>query len=78
MKYRIAISGVGAVASAVAAVFWWRASWVELHDQLEAFISDLHRAGELNSIAALAACVGAVCGFILFACEWRDARSASK
>ena len=52
----IIAAGLVAVASLVAAVFWFMASLVEVRPDLEAIVSDMHRVSELNAYAATALC----------------------
>ena len=42
-------AGFIAVASLVAAVFWFMASLVEVRPDLEAIVSNMHRVSELNA-----------------------------
>ena len=62
----IIAAGLVAVASLVAAVFWFVASLVEVRLNLEAIVSDMHRVRELNTYAVTAATAAALCSIFLF------------
>ena len=59
----IIAAGLVAVASLVAAVFWFMASLFDVRLDLEAIVSDMHRVSELSAYAATAA---ALCSKFLF------------
>ncbi len=67
MSFNVLISGIGAFAALVAAVFWIWSSRVHIPDNIDTFIPALQRASQLSSVAAIAAAVAAICGAILFA-----------
>lgn len=62
----ILVAGLAALASLVAAVFWFMASLVEVRPDLEVIVADMHRVSELNAYAATAAAVAALCSIFLF------------
>ena len=51
----ILVAGLAAVASLVAAVFWFMASLVEVRPDIAVIVADMHRVSELNAYAAAAA-----------------------
>ncbi len=67
MSINIAVSGLGAGASVMAAIFWLWASLGSVPDNQDTFIAALQRASYLNSFAAGAASVAALCATVLFA-----------
>ncbi len=67
MSINTAVSGLGVMASVVAAFFWLWASLVTVPDNIDTFIAALQRASYLNSFAAGAASVAALCATVLFA-----------
>ena len=62
----IIAAGLVAVASLVAAVFWFIASLVDVWPDLEAIASDMHWVSELIAYAATAASAAALCSKFLF------------
>ena len=62
----VIVSGIGAVAVLVAAVFWFWASKVEVPNNIDTFIDVLKKISRLNANAALTAMVGAICALVLF------------
>ena len=67
MSINIAVSGLGAGASVMAAAFWLWASLPSVPDNQDTFIAALQRASRLNACAAGAAAVAALCATVLFA-----------
>ena len=65
-------AGFIAVASLVAAVFWFMASLVEVRPDLEAIVSDMHRVSELNAYTATVGTAGALCSIFLFVYSIRN------
>ena len=59
------VGTVGSIAAILAAFFWLRASSVHVPDDIDNIISALQSASQLNSYAARAASVAAVCGLIV-------------
>lgn len=68
----IIAAGLVAVASLVAAVFWFMASLVEVRPDLEAIVSDMHRVSELNAYAATAVTAATLCSTLLFIHDIRN------
>lgn len=68
--FLVGVRLAGLFAVLAAAGFWFSASAGGLPDNLDTFLPALQHASRLNSYAALAAGVGAICGLILFAEEW--------
>ena len=66
MGINTAVSGLGVVASVVAASFWLWASRVTVPDNIDTFIAALQRASRLNSYGAAAASMAALCAAFLF------------
>ena len=67
MLCNLVITGIGAVAALVAAVFWLWASLVSVPADMDTFIGELQRASRLNAKGAAAAFVAALCATFLFA-----------
>ena len=61
------VSGLGVVASVLAASLWLWASLVPVPDNIDTFIGALQRASRLNAFGAGAAAVAAICAALLFA-----------
>ncbi len=61
------VSGLGVVASVMAASLWLGASLVPVPDNIDTFIGALQRASRLNAYGAAAAAVAALCATLLFA-----------
>ena len=59
------VGTVGSIAAGLAAIFWFWASSVHAPDDIDNFISALQWASRLNSYAAAATGVAAVCGMIV-------------
>lgn len=59
------VTGLGAFAALLAAIFWLWASLIQVPDNIDTFISVLQRIGRMNAYGALAASVGAICGLIV-------------
>ncbi len=60
------ITGIGAVAAGVAAIFWFWASIATVPDNIDTIIVELQWISRLNAYAAMAAGIGAVCGLVQF------------
>ncbi len=67
------VGTVGGIAAVTAAVFWFWASSVHVPDDIDNFISVLQWVSRLNSYAAFATGVAAVCGMIVL---WFGRQSA--
>ena len=63
----VLVSGIGVVASLLAAFFWLWASLVTIPDNQDTFIAALQSASRLNAYGALSACVAAASAAFLFA-----------
>ena len=73
----ILVAGLAAVASLVAAVFWFLASRVEVRHDIDVIVADMQRVSELNADAAGSAAVAALCSIFLFVHGvWKRGRSA--
>ena len=68
----IIADGLVAVASLVAAVFWFMASLFDVRLDLEAIVSDMHRVSELNAYAATIGTAAALCSIFLFVYSIRN------
>ncbi|MEE8284089.1 MAG: hypothetical protein V3R63_03785 [Alphaproteobacteria bacterium] len=60
------ISGLGAAAALLASGFWFRASILEVPDNIDTFIGALQRISRINACGGLSATVAAICGATLF------------
>ena len=60
------ISGFGAVAALFAAGFWFRASILEVPDNIDTFIGELQRISRINACGGLSATVAAIRGATIF------------
>jgi hypothetical protein len=60
------VCAIGLIASALAAVLWFRASLVEVPNNVNAIAGELQRIGRLNAWGAFAASVAAVCAAYTF------------
>lgn len=58
------LGGVGVVATALAAIFWFWASVIEVPDNIDTFIAALQHVSRVNALGATAAGVAAVCAAI--------------
>jgi hypothetical protein len=58
------IGGVGVMAAALAAFFWFWAPVIEVPDNIDAFIAALQHISRVNAWGATAAGVAAVCAAI--------------
>ena len=56
---------LAAVLWLLSAVFWALSASIKICDNMDAFISDLHRAGRLNAWAAATACAAALASCII-------------
>jgi hypothetical protein len=57
---------IGVASTAGAAAFWLWSSLIEVPDNIDTFIGELQRIGQVNSWAAMCACVAALCGTYAF------------
>ena len=62
----LVIAGLGVVAGVVAGMLAIWASRIRVPDNIDTFIDALQRAGQLNSFAAIAAAVSALCALAVF------------
>lgn len=69
-RFFVGVRLVGLFAALAAAWFWFSASAGGIPDNQDIFMTALQHASRLNSYAAGAAGVGAICGLILFGEEW--------
>ena len=60
------IAGIGTVAAAVAAVFWFWSATITVPDNIDTFIGELQRISRYSAYGATAAGVAAICGAIVF------------
>ena len=60
------ISGFGAVAALFAAGCWFRASILEVPDNIDTFIGELKRISRIKASGRLSATVSAICGATIF------------
>ena len=67
MTINAVVSGLGVVASVLAASLWLWASLIPVPDNIDTFIGALQRASRLNAYGASAAAVFALCAAFLFA-----------
>jgi hypothetical protein len=66
-KIDFIISVVGVLSTAGAAGFWLWSSLIDVLDNIDTFTKELQRIGQVNSCAAICACVAALCGTYSFA-----------
>ena len=53
----------------VSAICWAFSASVEIRDNIDAIVGDLHRAGVWNSSAARFACAAGICSVVVAVCE---------
>jgi hypothetical protein len=61
------VGGMGVIAAAFAAFFWFWASVIEVPDDIETFIAALQQVSRVNAWGVTAAGVAAVCAAITWA-----------
>ena len=66
MELDLIFAGAGAVAGTLAAYQWFRASAVEVPDNIDTIVAELRRAARHNAYGSGWAVVAAICAVILF------------
>ena len=61
-----AVCSIGVISSAVAAVLWFKASYINVPDNQDAFIGELQRISRWNARAAVAFGIAALCAAYIF------------
>jgi hypothetical protein len=62
----LVVSAIGSVAAFVAAACWLYSATIQVPDNIDAIMQELHRIGRWNSAAAVASCVAALLGCLAF------------